>query len=251
MRSASFTAWMMFISAILGCLGLRQPVEEIKCATRNAERARADTRACHTRRETLVTGGDRRMLDRMALPRKKPATYDDVLAAPEHLVAEIVDDELYLSPRPASPHAVALSTLGAELITEFGFGRAGNRGGWVILNEPELHIVGQIMVPDLAGWRRERMPEIPSAPYFTLAPDWLCEVVSPSTGALDRAKKLPKYARAGVGHVWLVDPTPKTLEIYRLDGDGWRLAATHEGDAVVNVPPFEAHALELGRLWAR
>jgi Uma2 family endonuclease len=187
----------------------------------------------------------------MALPRKKPATYDDVLAAPEHLVAEIVDDELYLSPRPASPHAMAHSALLAELWTEFGFGRAGNRGGWVILTEPELHLVGQIMVPDLAGWRRERMPEIPDAPYFTLAPDWLCEVVSPSTGALDRAKKLPKYARAGIGHVWLVDPTPKTLEVFSLDAGGWRLTATHEGDTVVNATPFEAFGLHLTRLWAR
>src|SRR5215831_8441495 len=106
------------------------------------------------------------MLSRMALPRKKPATYEDVLAAPEHLVAEIVDDELYLSPRPASPHAIATTVLTAELVTELGYGRAGNRGGWVILTEPEVHVVGQIMVPDLAGWRRERMPEIPHAPFF-------------------------------------------------------------------------------------
>jgi Uma2 family endonuclease len=191
------------------------------------------------------------MLPVMAMPRKKPATYEDVLAAPEHLVAEIVDDELYLSPRPASPHAVASSTLGVELGGEFGFGRSGRTGGWVILDEPELHVAGQIMVPDLAAWRRERMPEIPDAPFFTLAPDWLCEVVSPSTGALDRAKKMPHYARAGVGHVWLVDPVPKTLEIYRLDGGGWRLAETHEGDSVVRAPPFDAIELDLSRLWAR
>jgi Uma2 family endonuclease len=191
------------------------------------------------------------MLSRMALPRKKPATYEDVLAAPEHLVAEIVDDELYTSPRPAAPHAVASSALLVEIAGAFGHGRQGNRGGWVILMEPELHIVGQVMVPDLAGWRRERMPEVRSVPFFDLAPDWLCEVVSPSTGALDRAKKLPHYARAGVGHVWLVDPTPKTLEIYRLDRGGWRLEATHEGDTTVNATPFDAAALDLTRLWAR
>jgi len=187
----------------------------------------------------------------MALARKKPATYDDVLVAPEHLVAEVVDDELYLSPRPASPYAVACSVLGIEIGAEFGFGRAGNRGGWVILDEPELHVGGQIVVPDLSGWRRERMPEIPDAPFFTLAPDWLCEVISPSTGALDRARKLPHYARWGVGHVWLVDPAPKTLEVYQLDGGGWRLAATHEGEAVVHAAPFDALGLELARLWAR
>jgi Uma2 family endonuclease len=107
------------------------------------------------------------------------------------------------------------------------------------------------MVPDLAAWRRERMPVVPTAPFFDLAPDWLCEVVSPSTGALDRAKKMPHYARAGVEHVWLVDPTPKTLELFRLDGGGWRLVATHEGDAVVRAAPFEAIELSLAELWAR
>jgi Uma2 family endonuclease len=191
------------------------------------------------------------MLRGMALPRKKPASYEDLLAVPEHLVAEIVDDELYTSPRPAAPHALAASALMVELGGRFGFGREGGPGGWVVLIEPELHIVGQIMIPDLAGWRRERMPVVPDAPFFDLAPDWLCEVVSPSTGALDRAKKMPHYARAGVGHVWLADPTPKTLEVYRLDGDGWRLAATHEGDTVINAPPFDAVALDLTRLWAR
>jgi Uma2 family endonuclease len=190
----------------------------------------------------------------MALPRKKPASYEDLLAVPEHLVAEIVDDELYTSPRPAAPHAVAASALMVELGAPFGFGHEGAPGGWVVLIEPELHIVGQIMVPDLAGWRRERMPVIPDAPFFDLAPDWLCEVVSPSTGALDRAKKMPHYARAGVGHVWLADPTPKTLEVYCLDsggGVGWRLTATYEGDTVIKAAPFDAVALDLARLWAR
>jgi len=191
------------------------------------------------------------MLIGVALPRKKPATYDDVLTAPEHLVAEIVDDELYTSPRPALPHALAASNLMVEIGGAFGFGRAGVPGGWVILAEPELHVVGQVTVPDLAGWRRERMPAVPTAPFFDIPPDWLCEVVSPSTGALDRAKKMPHYARAGVSHVWLVDPTPKTLELYRLDGGGWRLVATHEGDTVVRAAPFEAVELDLTRLWAR
>jgi hypothetical protein len=191
------------------------------------------------------------MLSRMALPLKKPATYDDLLALPENVVGEIVDDELHVSPRPASPHALAATGLTIELGGRFGFGRDGGPGGWVVLMEPELHIVGQVMVPDLAAWRRERMPVVPQAPFFELAPDWLCEVISPSTGALDRAKKMPHYARAGVGHVWLVDPTPQTLEIFRLDGEGWRLEATHAGEAVVAAPPFDAVPLELARLWAR
>jgi hypothetical protein len=201
--------------------------------------------------ESLVCTGDRRMLGRMALPLKKPATYDDLLALPENVVGEIVDDELHVSPRPASSHALVSAALVADLLVPFGFGRQGGPGGWVILMEPELHIAGQVMVPDLAGWRRERMPVVPDAPFFDLPPDWLCEVISASTGALDRAKKMPHYARAGVGHVWLVDPTPQTLEIFRLDGEGWRLAATHAGDAVVAARPFDAVALDLARLWAR
>jgi Uma2 family endonuclease len=244
---------MMFISGMLGCLGLRQPVAEIKCANgaawlSNVIERRPIQGPCRATDDGLVSSRDRRMLSHMALPRKKPASYEDVLAAPEHLVAEVVDDELYLSPRPASPHALALSNLTAELVSQFGYGRADRPGGWVILAEPELHVVGQVMVPDLAGWRRDRMPEVRNVPFFDLAPDWLCEVVSPSTGALDRAKKMPHYARAGVVHVWLVDPTPKTLEIYRLDGHGWRLEGADEGDTVVNVPAFDAIPLDLARL---
>src|ERR1700690_2368947 len=121
------------------------------------------------------------------VPAKRPATYDDLFNVPAHLVAEIVDGELIPSPRPAARHATAASALGEELGPPFKRGRGGP-GGWVILDEPELHIVGQIMVPDLAGWRRERMPEIPDVAFFELAPDWVCEVLSPSTAALDRTR---------------------------------------------------------------
>jgi Uma2 family endonuclease len=144
----------------------------------------------------------------MGLPRTKPATYQDLLAVPDHLVAEIVDGDLYTSPRPASPHANVATNLTGELNGSFRFGRGGGPGGWVILAEPELHVVEQVLVSDLAGWRRERMPELPEAAFFELAPDWVCEVISPSTGALDRAKKVPRYGHARVRHMWLVDPTP-------------------------------------------
>jgi Uma2 family endonuclease len=183
------------------------------------------------------------------VPAKRPATYEDLLKVPEHLVAEIIDGELITSPRPASRHAVAASTLGAEILTKFGRG-SGGPGGWVILDEPELHIVGQVLVPDIAGWRRERMPTVPDVAYFELSPDWLCEVLSPSTAARDRTKKLHHYARAQVGHVWFVDPGVQTLEVFRLDGDGWRLALTATGNETVRAEPFEAIDLELAVLWA-
>jgi len=187
----------------------------------------------------------------MGLPRKKPATYRDLLNVPAHLVAEIVDGELHASPRPSLPHAMAASSLTSELVGPFGFGRGGGPGGWVILAEPELHIVDQVMVPDLAGWRRERMPQMPETAFAEIPPDWVCEVISPSTGALDRAGKMPHYGRAGVGHAWLVDPTSKTVEVYRSDGPEWRLLKTFAENAKVRAEPFDAVELDLSLLWTR
>jgi Uma2 family endonuclease len=107
-----------------------------------------------------------------------------------------------------------------------------------------------VLVPDLAGWRRERMPKMPNVPAFELPPDWSCEVVSPSTERIDRARKMGIYARVKVGHLWLVNPLVRTLEVYRLDGDGtWTLMATHEGNARVRAVPFDAVELELSRWW--
>lgn len=184
----------------------------------------------------------------MASPARKRATYDDLLKVPDHLVAEIVDGELHTSPRPASRHAVAASGLGGQIWSPFHRGRGGP-GGWWILDEPELHLGEDILVPDLAGWRRERMPAIPDAAYFTLAPDWACEVLSPSTERLDRVRKLPVYAREGVRHVWLVNPSARTLEVLRLEGGRWVVVATHGGDDPVRAEPFDAIELDLGALW--
>lgn len=181
---------------------------------------------------------------------RKRATYDDVLSAPPDQVAEIVDGELHLHPRPTTLHARTSTVLGAEL--EFPFGRGkGGPGGWLLLDEPELHLGTHVLVPDLAGWRRERMPELPDAPYIMLAPDWLCEILSPSTEALDRGGKLPIYARQGVAHAWLINPSTRVLEVYRLDGTTFRLIATHVDRETVRAEPFEAYELELSLLWER
>jgi Uma2 family endonuclease len=186
----------------------------------------------------------------MGLARKKPATYEDLLRLPDSVVGEILDGELHAAPRPASRHARAATNLTSELVGPFDRGRNGGPGGWLILAEPELHLGTDVLIPDLAGWRRTKMPTMPDTPFFELVPDWLCEVVSPSTGAFDRAHKLPRYAQAGVGHVWLIDPSVRTLEVLRLDGASWRLAATHEGEAKVRAEPFDAIELELGFLWS-
>jgi Uma2 family endonuclease len=181
-------------------------------------------------------------------PERRRATYQDVLDAPEHKVAELVDGELFISPRPAAPHARVTSVLFGDLHHRFDDG--GSSGGWVFLFEPELHFGGDVMVPDIAGWRVERVPPMGDS-YFTSAPDWLCETLSPSTERLDRAKKLPRYAAAGVGHVWLLNPIRRTLEVLRRQGAQWLLAATHDGDVVVRAEPFEAIEIDLARLWAR
>lgn len=186
----------------------------------------------------------------LVLAVKKTATYADLTALSPHVVGEIIDGELIASPRPATLHARAASRLGMDLGGPFDRGKGGP-GGWIILDEPELHIVGQVLVPDLAGWRRARMPEMPDAPYIELAPDWLCEVLSPATATVDRARKMDHYAAAGVRHVWLVDPAATTLEIYRLDAEGWRLVQTHAGEATIRPEPFDAVELDLGSLWSR
>jgi Uma2 family endonuclease len=187
----------------------------------------------------------------MGQPKLKPATYQDVLAAPADLVAEVVAGELHLSPRPGFPHARASSVLGGELMGPFDRGRGGP-GGWVILDEPELHL-GEgpaILVPDLAGWRRERMPVLPTTPFVTLAPDWVCEVLSTKTAKFDRAGKMPLYAREGVRHVWLVDPIERTLEVYRNQDGRWLLLAVHADKETVRVEPFDAVELQLEALWS-
>lgn len=179
---------------------------------------------------------------------KRRATYDDLCRVPDHLLAEILDGELFATPRPAMPHTRTGSALAVEIGGPFDQGRGGP-GGWWILVEPELHLRDDVVVPDLAGWRRERLPAIPNAPFMTLAPDWACEILSPSSERLDRLHKLRLYAREGVSHVWLVNPILRTLEILRLEKDRWLVAATHGGDEEIHAEPFEAVVLELVRIW--
>ena len=175
----------------------------------------------------------------MADPAARKATYEDILNLPEHLVGEILNGVLITHPRPAPRHALAASSLGGELYGPFDKGRGGP-GGWWILDEPELHLGAEIMVPDLAGWRRERMPELPETAWFEFAPDWVCEILSPNTARDDRAIKMPNYAREGVSWLWLVDPDPKTLEAYELRAGKWTLLATLHDDQPVSLPPFDA-----------
>jgi len=182
-------------------------------------------------------------------PTKSGATYADIEALPEQLVGEIVDGELYVSPRPAMPHAAASSAIGIEVGGPFQFGRGGP-GGWWIIDEPALHLGPQIVVPDIAGWRKERMPRLPRTAAVELPPDWVCEVLSESTAVFDRTKKLDVYARVGVPWHWLVDPLSRTLEILRLENGSWTVAANFGGNTKVRAAPFDAVELDLALWWA-
>ncbi|HET6146504.1 MAG TPA: Uma2 family endonuclease [Polyangia bacterium] len=187
----------------------------------------------------------------MGKPAKRPATYDDVLHAPPHKIAEIVEGELILSPRPAGPHAAAATALAEELGPPFKRGRGGP-GGWILLLEPELHLGAHVLVPDLAGWRRETMDVVANQPYFTIRPDWVCEVLSPSTERIDRSAKIALYAASGVRHAWLVNPLQHTLEVLQLSHETpaqWLSLAVFRDDARVRGAPFEVFDLDLSILW--
>jgi Uma2 family endonuclease len=177
--------------------------------------------------------------------------YEQLLALPENLTGEILNGELYTQPRPSGRHGVAEGILGAELLPPFQLGKNGP-GGWWIVPEPEVHFVRdvEVAVPDLAGWRRERMPTIPDDHRFEMAPDWVCEILSPATTKKDRVIKLPLYARYGVAHAWLVDPLARTLEAFQLRDGAWLLIATLHDDDAVSVPPFDAVTFSLTDLWA-
>jgi hypothetical protein len=180
--------------------------------------------------------------------RRSPGTYKDILDAPPHMVAELVEGALHLHPRSASRHAFAGSSLGFELGVPFQKGRGGP-GGWWIIDEPELHLGPDVLVPDLAGWRQERMPVFPDAPWFDLLPDWAGEVLSPGTRGFDLTDKRRIYAKNGLAHLWLIDPIPRTLEAFALQGGNWVLVAALKDDDEVRALPFEAISFPLSALW--
>ena len=184
----------------------------------------------------------------MTQPAQRTATYEDLLNLPVNLVGEIISGRLVTHPRPAPKHARASSILGVEIVGPFDKG-SGGPGGWWILDEPEVHLGEHVLVPDLAGWRRERMPALPQTAWFDLAPDWVCEILSPATARSDRVEKLPIYAAFGVGHVWLIDPELHTLEAFENREGGWFMLGGFEGENRVSVAPFDAVGIELGLLW--
>ncbi|HEY1549773.1 MAG TPA: Uma2 family endonuclease [Kofleriaceae bacterium] len=179
-------------------------------------------------------------------PFKKNATYDDLYSIPDGWTGEIIDGNLYAFPRPRVIHVRAITRLSRQL---GDYDDDDSPHGWVILAEPEVKLGKHLLVPDLAGWRRERMPEIPDVTAIRLAPDWVCEGLSPSTAWLDRGRKREIYAKAGVAHVWFADPGFRTVDVLELDGKSYRTVKSGAGDARIALRPFRA--IELGKLWQR
>ncbi|MBF0476654.1 MAG: Uma2 family endonuclease [Deltaproteobacteria bacterium] len=186
----------------------------------------------------------------MPVTAKKKATYEDLYQIPENMIGEIIHGELIASARPAPKHAVSVSVLGAKICGAFHLGDVGGPGGGWILFEPELSLGEHILVPDLAGWRRERLPSMPEENWFSVPPDWVCEVLSPGTAMIDRVRKLPIYAEHGVAYVWLVDPRVRTLEIFQLDSGRWMLVESHVESGKVRAVPFQEIEIDLAQLWA-
>ena len=179
---------------------------------------------------------------------EKLASYDDILDLPDNIVGEIIYGQLHTHPRPAPKHALAASSVGGELFSPFQRSNNGT-GGWWILDEPELHLGEHVLVPDLAGWRKQRMPSLPETAWFEVVPDWVCEVLSPSTARTDRVEKMPVYARQGVAFCWLIDPVLQTLEVYKLHEGQWLLQQSLKDDEMVSAEPFASHEFSLGNLW--
>ncbi len=181
-------------------------------------------------------------------PAKKQATYADLYGIPENMTGEIINGELIATPRPSRKHARAALALGGELAPPYDFGRGGP-GGWIILVEPEVGFGGDLIVPDLAGWKEERLPESEEHNWISVIPDWVCEVLSPSTIRIDRIDKMAVYGQHGVPHLWFVDPVAKTLEVFGLESGAWVVRGLYGEDEKVRAEPFQEVELELSHLW--
>lgn len=180
---------------------------------------------------------------------RRRATYEELLNLPENTTGEIIDGELTVTPRPSRKHIYTSSVLDKKLGPPYQFGEGGGPGGWIILVEPEIGFNQDILVPDLAGWKQERFPRAEDHNWISIAPDWVCEVLSSSTARFDRVKKMPVYARHEVSFCWLIDPALTTLEVFQLESGRWYLFGAYEGAQKVRVEPFSAIEIDLSLLW--
>lgn len=183
-------------------------------------------------------------------PQRQSNLYDDLLDLPDSVTGEILAGQLYAHPQPGGKHVLVASNLVVEIGGPYHRGRGGP-GSWWILQEPEVHLSmnDEVVVPDVAGWQKERLPEIPDSNKFTVLPDWVCEILSPSTSSIDREIKKPLYAQYGVRYLWLVSPEDKELEAFKLiDGD-WKTQGMFDASDHVAVEPFDSAAFRLRDLF--
>jgi Uma2 family endonuclease len=185
----------------------------------------------------------------MAEPAKREATYEDLFDIPENMTGEIINGELIVTPRPSRRHTSAGSSLGYRIGPPYQFGEGGGPGGWIIIIEPEIGLGRNILVPDLAGWKRERFPVSEEHNWISAAPDWVCEVLSPSTAKIDKTDKMSLYAQHGVPHLWFVDPIAKTLDVFRLEAGKWVVVGLFVENDKMRAEPFEKLEIDLGALW--
>jgi Uma2 family endonuclease len=185
----------------------------------------------------------------MSEPAKKKATYEDLYTIPENMTGEIINGELVVTPRPSRKHGFAATVLSTEIVTPYQFGRGGGPGGWIFIVEPEIGLEENILVPDIAGWKRERFPRAEAHNWISVAPDWICEVLSPHTARYDRIGKMRIYIRHRVPYVWLVDPILLTLEAYNIEPDGRIILSSFAGNEKVRMEPFPELELDLGLFW--
>ncbi|MEF8794096.1 Uma2 family endonuclease [Thiohalorhabdus sp.] len=186
----------------------------------------------------------------MAHPARPHTLYEAIEALPEGVTGEIIGGQMHTQPRPSGPHALAGSNLGIDLGNRYSRGHGGP-GGWWIIDEPEVHFIrdSEILIPDLAGWRRERMPALPQDQRFEVVPDWVCEILSPASASKAREVKIPVYARYRVAHAWLVDPREQSLEAYALQEGEWTLVGTYSGEDLVDTDPFPEAGFRVADLW--
>lgn len=178
----------------------------------------------------------------------KRATYADIEAAPEHLVAEIIYGELMTHPRPSMRHGATATALQISIGAPFQYGKGGP-GGWIFVVECEFKFGDDLLVPDVAGWRVENFPGEPERNYFESAPDWVCEILSASTEKRDRTLKSQIYGEAGIPHMWLIDPRLQVLEAFELLNSRWSKIGNWNSDDDVRAAPFDALSFSLADLW--
>lgn len=185
----------------------------------------------------------------MAEPALKKASYEDLYRIPENMTGEIIAGELIVTPRPSRKHGYAATALGAKVTTGYQLGEGGGPGGWVIIIEPEIRFGEDFIVPDLAGWRRERFPASEEHNWISIAPDWVCEILSPHTARLDKHGKMKVYSHHGVPHLWLIDPLNRTFDVFRLQSGQWVVLGFYTDDDRVRAEPFSEIEIDLKILW--